>query len=212
MRFFDKCYIVTDSKDKETLELCKDINSEKISLICTDSFYSHDAPFAKANGYNDAFQYVNQNSWTVLWDADMIIGNSFSKTLPDIDTLDQSKMYAPKNKYHVQHDFEEAGNCHFGPSCAGFFQLFHFSQLIKIGGHPSTTGNCSGDDNLFSRCFPGIEWIDLPMFHLGPRSADGVENHNWEGRKSPPCPFTLGEVKEMISPHDPLNLGCTPTL
>jgi hypothetical protein len=193
--FFDTCLVVTDYNDKETEEICS--KYEQVTVLKTDAFYKNNAPFAKSAGINAGLKLLPKDEWVVHWDADMLVGKNF-ESVKKLTKLDQTKLYGPHEKLHTQKN--EMGSNHHsgGTACAGFFQLFHASQLDKVGGYPETSKDCSCDDTLFSLQFNSVSYIDFQIFHLGPTAESRMPNVNWKGRKSCRCLYDKTDIKDFF--------------
>lgn len=204
LRFFDRCVIVTDTKDVKTAEVCSQYPNANVQCVKTDLFYSNNAPFCKGKGLNYGIQCLKPQGWVAIWDADILIDNRFSDYLLEIDQWDKQSIHGPLYKFHVQKN-ETGSNLHWGgKACAGFLQVFHQSAFK---GHPEKSQDCSEDDIQFSQTFKSVKYLDTKCFHLGPTSDDGKPNVNWQGRKSPPFKMTAEDAdKLLLTSNDPYKL------
>lgn len=85
----DRWLIVTDGKDMETREVCRQHNLEFLS---TDDFYRGDASFDKARGVDRGMQLLSHDDWILHLDADMVLPGHTRHTLRAAQ-LDEESIY-----------------------------------------------------------------------------------------------------------------------
>lgn len=85
----DKWIIVTDTKDFKTKELC---DKNEIFCIQTDVFYDNGASFNKYAGINEGLKYVDDDSWVMFLDSDIILHYSTRRILEELN-LDPTCLY-----------------------------------------------------------------------------------------------------------------------
>lgn len=196
MRLLDRCIVVTSSKDQATQRLCYSI--PHVSCLVTDAFYEGGAKFAKSRALAIARRYLSLGGWVLFWDADILFPTpSIERLKGALGGLDKSMLYAPGDRLHLQTGIIGRNVHHGGHAAAGFFQLVHSSALANAS-TPTTSSDASQDDILFSMQFGPPAYLNLPVIHLGPTSADGEPNVNWSGRKSEPCALTKEEIERMV--------------
>jgi hypothetical protein len=86
---FNKWIIVTDTKDTETKNLCENYN---VFCIQTDVFYQNKNKFNKYAGINEALKYVDNDSWVIFLDSDIVL-HHLSRRVFDSLELNEKFIY-----------------------------------------------------------------------------------------------------------------------
>jgi hypothetical protein len=210
---FDKFIVVTDKKDTEVTQLCKDFG---YTCVKTDVFYEKGI-FNKYAGINEGLQHVDPDAWVCFIDSDIVMQKDTRRVLEKLN-LDPTGLYGIDRVNCVGMDQwisykkgrgvltenwmlttagletgarlvhyygHEGENGRFeGWRPLGFFQLCHRSQFVM---YPENTAGADHCDLLFSRLWPRKKRVLIPELygvHLeSERAGKGV---NWYGRKSDP--------------------------
>jgi hypothetical protein len=86
---FDEWVIVTDTKDIDTKNLC---DENGLTCLQTNVFYEGGGKFRKYAGINEALKHVEEDSWVVFIDADIILSPFARRTLEKIP-LNPDRIY-----------------------------------------------------------------------------------------------------------------------
>lgn len=73
-KHFDNIYIVTDSKDTQTQEVCEIAN---VNCLSTDLFYKNNAKFNRGAIINYAISQLKNPEWIFHLDADILLKDEF---------------------------------------------------------------------------------------------------------------------------------------
>lgn len=189
---FNKLYVITDLKDKDTESLCSQYDF--VELIKTDAFYENGNNFDKGSGINLGLERVpvRKDSWVLIFDADIVFP-SYMKHVLSHKALDVEVLYGARRHfartYEAYDRYERAGQdlttlkevYNPGGLPIGYYQLFN-SQNLKFPNFRYITDqkNASTADMVFSYRFPKRTTLrSISVVHLG---HDGI---NWSGRVTP---------------------------
>ena len=157
----DTWLIVTNERDKKTIELCKKNN---INYITTNCMYQNDCMFAKGKAINHGLkQILHPNCWLLQLDCDIKLPWDFKK---DISTynLDSTKIYGC-HRYNLNGtqivEFSDEGFEVKEP--AGYFQLWYSGYIDR---YPDTSSTAKQDDSDHVRRFTGWEFLDIKVNHV----------------------------------------------
>lgn len=214
MRQFDHMVVVTDSRDRETADLCAHLGVECRS---TDLFFHQGDKFAKSRAIDYGLAYLRGDDWVVHLDADIWLP-PMARQLLEKTRLDADCIYGidrvnccgydawnrfvtsePRNSAHHQH----IRNCltipppfpmgarivipHYeGFLPIGFFQLWNAARH-PTRRYPLNHGSAERTDVLHSLQWPANHRRLLPDFigvHLESK-AGGKMGDNWSGRTTP---------------------------
>lgn len=89
---FDKWFIVTNTKDLKTKELCEKYKDQGVVCIQTDVFYDAGAKFNKYSGINEGLKYVDEDAWVLFVDSDIVLDKDLRYILFNLD-LDKTCVY-----------------------------------------------------------------------------------------------------------------------
>lgn len=205
MQFFKRMLVVTDTKDRNTYEVCR-----KFSVPCirSDVFYEDGDAFNKGRGINLGIQNSRNDCWMLHLDADVLLPHNFLTTLNKVklqkdciygvdrlNTLTYENWVKGRNQEIPQHQWrylvhaptnyqlgDRIVHMEYGWIVIGFFQLWH-SSMRKL--YPIVCGSAEHSDVLFS-----IQWSEekrhlIPhMFVTHLESENLNMGANWKGRKT----------------------------
>jgi hypothetical protein len=199
--------IITDLKDQETKNLCREFN---IKCYQTDLFYINNSKFNRGIVLNAFFnEFKNELDWVLLLDADIVVPKDFEKLFFD-GKPDINSMYGCR-RYDIQEysDWEKIkGNKEllknhrlFRGVGYGYFQLFNFkSNIIK---------QLSINDNvIIYPPFPTVsegDWVFRNYWSdwiFDPPLNDDPNQHNIENKDRPKNPILLKQL-----PFNVIHLG-----
>lgn len=198
---FDDLIVVTNKKDIQTKNLCREMS---VRCISTNEFYVNGDIFNKARGINLGIAHLKDSNWIVHLDADIALPKHFRQVLLN-RTLDERCIYGidrlqiiglknwlniKSKKQHIDRSFiipqEQivARYMHnmFGWAPIGYFQMWHKSEHKT---YPINQDRAEHTDLLHS-----IQWdrefrILMPeMFCYHLESEKGQMGANWGGRKT----------------------------
>ena len=210
---FDEWFIVTSSKDTDTMKLC-----DKYDLTCivTDKFYKDGARFNKFAGINIALRATSETDWCLFLDADIVLHKETRRVLENSE-LSEDIIYGMDRLncrgYDIYEDYKqgdgilhdswllhdadlnmgsrlvhlyghEGDNGQFGGwQPVGFFQLAHRSSFDN---YPETSGSADHCDIEFARKWKRSKRVLIPeLFAIHLESGKQQHGINWGGRKSP---------------------------
>lgn len=75
----DHVILVTKPEDKETINYCESLNTDKITVVTTDAFTYNGAKFNKGLAINVGFRFLKYFDWVVLMDTDCVLIKNFHK-------------------------------------------------------------------------------------------------------------------------------------
>ena len=220
---FDKFVVVTDKKDTEVSELCKQFGYD---CIQTDVFYEDGATFNKYAGINEGLKLIDSDAWVCFIDSDIVLQKDTRRVLENLGligsnlygidrvncvgfeawqkyktgkgVLQENWMLTPAGLElgaRLVHYYGHHGeNGRFeGYRPVGFFQLCHRSAFDQ---YPQETKGADHCDLLFSRLWPRFKRVLIPELlgvHL--ESERCGTGVNWYGRKS--APFKPRQIHQV---------------
>lgn len=209
--YFDKMVVVTNEKDIDTINVCKDNNVE---CILTDKMYINGNKFNKGAALNEGFNKLSKKDWICTFDADIILQEDF-RNLIEKEELNKDLLYGTQRvKIRYYEDFllwekNEPIKLSYKDPCyaSGFFQLFNIeSKFLKDKNniYPNNIKDALGDihfrsywgDNKFGKTTENMVKLNKYITHVIhlPHSKHnlGKDVHcvrNWSGRVT--LPFHL---------------------
>lgn len=186
IKFFDKFYVITSSTDKETIEVCKELNNNKVVIVETEAFFEKGAGFYKSKALNVVLDTLDrqQDLWCVILDADIIIPECFKAV--ELDTLSKDNIYSYKR---------EKGNTKFNDTfVVGYFQLFNTSSHYYLHNYDLQFITACGGDVIFSAQWPQSNNI---IFDTGIIKHISIPSVDWCG--------THTELKNNINQQECVN-------
>jgi len=190
---FEKIFVITNTKDKATEDLCK--KYDFVELIKTDIFYKNGAQFDKGSAINLGLSRIPTKSisdWCLIFDADIVFPKHLRQYLSN-KPLDTTVLFGAKRYFcRTNDDFgtylkqgrdisklSEVYNP--GNTPIGYFQLFNVKNLSKPNvKYPEGHIDASSSDLQFSKLFATRTTLrHISVIHLG---DDGK---NWKGRVTP---------------------------
>lgn len=205
---FDRLLVVTDTKDRETVDVCRQYGVE---CHRTDSFYKDGAQFSKANAVNEAMDILRPQDWCLILDADVVLPTSFrallermarqmeidGKCVYGVDRLmikdwKTWQDFAPTLRkidayfvpIHLPVGTRFAAVARDGWVPIGFFQLWN-PRVSGIDRYPEGK-DAADSDVVFGALWPRNRRVLIPDFvavHLETEAA--IFGQNWRGRKTP---------------------------
>jgi len=132
----DHVIIVTKPEDKETIEYCKSLNSNKISVVTTDAFTYNGAVFNKGLSIDVGLRYLRYNEWVVLMDNDCVLIKDYHQKFLNF-AIDKEYIYGSRrfliekiadwynfiDGFSTEKDFLLVRGF-----CYGFFSAFHYES------------------------------------------------------------------------------------
>ena len=204
---FTKLYVVTDTNDKATEELCR--KYDFVELIKTDVFYRGGSFFDKGAGINLGLSKIgtNKSNWVLIFDADIVFPPYFKRYM-DTRSLNTTTLYgAIRHFAETPEEFDSYKSSGrdftalpkaYSPRGMpiGYFQLFNSLNFksSKIGNqpYPEHHRDASHSDLLFSGKFKKKTTLkSVRVVHLGE-----IEQ-NWQGRVTP----SFGELTTVNFPY-----------
>jgi len=170
VEFFDKFYVITSSTDKETIDVCKKLNNNKIIIIETEAFFEKGAGFYKSKALNVVLDTLDkqQDLWCVVLDADVVIPECFKAI--ELDTLSKDNIYSYKR---------DVGNTRYNDSLIiGYFQLFNTSSQYYLHNYDLLFITACGGDVMFSAQWPIPNNV---IFEYGLIKHQSVPGADWCG-------------------------------
>lgn len=186
---FDNIIVVTTPSDQKTKDTINRYSN--IQTVETEVFYDNNCPFNKGAGINVGLQFIKDNDWLLIGDADCIYPTNLEELIVG---LDKNFLYGMRRvvvnstavledimtgKYQPKPRLEKA--MHYTP---GYFQLLNLSadkfinKQIKYPEFPTA----QRVDRWFAKynfLYNERKIIDEAfVIHLGPTTI------NWSGRKS----------------------------
>lgn len=206
---FDKLVVVTDTKDKETKDLC---SSYGVECVQTDCFYGGKDPFNKGKGINEGLNKLSMDGWVLQLDSDIYFPPE-TRSILDVRPLDKEKIYGADRlmcpnyeswakfleksppiyksrvfvnltAFPVGTRLSEFHNPRGGYEPIGFFQLWN-PRGSGIADYPQCHGAADKTDVLHCKRWPRDKrelLADVVVIHLASGRGWGL---NWNGRKSP---------------------------
>ncbi len=167
IRFFDKFYVITSKKDKDTIKLCKKI--EKVILIKTEVFFDNNAPFYKSKALNLVLDTLakEENIWCAIIDADVLLPEAFEQI--DFKNLDKDCIYSYKRN---------KGISVVTKYILGYFQLFNTQSVYYNFNYDLMFRTAAGSDIIFSMQWPSSNNI---IFEQGVIKHISLPAENWCG-------------------------------
>jgi len=195
-KHFDNIIVVTNKKDKNTIDLCY---RHDVSCVLTDRLYENGAKFNKGKAVNDGIKNLKFNDWVLITDADMYMPDDFRPKVDDLYNsckLDQECIFGT-HRYMCSTNEEWKEFCntkeinktwilqkHRLAIGVGFFQLVNFNSKIMNKLNPrwysEDYGHAGRSDRIFLRNWPDDlrKNLKLSVVHLG---SDEL-GKNWNGR------------------------------
>jgi hypothetical protein len=189
-RHFVRTLVVTSPRDTKTQDVAL---GHGCSCYVTSAFYEKGAYFNKGAAMEEAFDLLDTDTWTCIWDCDIVMPEVWE--LPE--TMHKDCLYGPKRRLLT--DVSRYSNLRSidlatlpcptpDNEFAGYFQLFHGS--LPRPWYTTTWKHAGGCDSDFQARFPQERLVRLPfdVLHLGP---EGIPERgtrvglNWTGRISP---------------------------
>ncbi len=208
----DHVIIVTKPEDKETVEYCKSLNSNKISVVTTDAFTYDGAVFNKGLSIDVGLRYLRYNEWVVLMDNDCVLIKDYHQKFLNSAT-DKEYIYGSRRLLlETKQDWIEFSSGLFAESnyllprgfCYGFHSSFHYESstyqrlLKETNGYPypAYMKVANEIDWLFTREFNGATMVYDPPLGKYPDCHLEPHNDRTEGwMKELPFPiYHLGPV------------------
>lgn len=227
---FDKLVVVTDTKDKDTKNLC---DYHNVLCIQTDVFYENNDVFNKAKGINEGLKYLDKDGWVLHLDSDIYLPPLTRDILNKTD-LDPKCIYGVDRlnctSYNdwikfiespeLQHEAWIYVHLKSFPLSTriisykdkeqyipiGYFQLWNpnGSEVYK---YPETHGAADRTDGLFAKYWIPRNRIFLPSFAVIHLESEKVKmGVNWNGRKTKK--FGLNELILDLKKGYHCNLLC----
>jgi hypothetical protein len=215
--FFDDWFIVTDTKDKETKELC---DKHGLHCIQTDIFYEG-GYFRKYAGINEALKLVDKDAWVLFLDGDILLSPLTKRVLTKLnlqkDTIygiDRVNCYGFERFIEfkkssgvlkenwllhgaglefgarIVHIFGEDGEngLFTGYKPLGFFQLVHRSSFDY---YPEGSLDASHGDIAFAKLYHRDKRQLIPEILGVHICTEKYKSMNWKGRKSDPFQYSI---------------------
>jgi hypothetical protein len=175
-QYVKKIYVVTDPKDKETLEVCKGFNNVEI-LLCGDA-HKNGAKFNKSGLIKSAQVKIHPNhreDWIAIIDADTILPvNFWTETINLHPQFFEYNVYLLKRKIYMSNEELKNNNPTKIQHGCGFFQLY-YSKNKMYSDYSDSAAEC---DILFQQLFRNQIELKGYCIHLGQNGMD------WNGRVS----------------------------
>ena len=217
-QFFKEWVIVTSPDDTATKKLIDDSCLPHITTLYFDKF-KYNAVFNKGGALHFAQEYVynkyDTTSAILILDSDISLPDNFKEIVSGF-TLEDDTIYGVSKRvdYHTIEDFLGKKNGHNYNKRIVYKDIVGFFQLYKLDPKYIYTNSfsCAACDIIFSRLFPNIKYVELPIIHLG------KEEINWNGRdkevdniytnkcKSPQCAYLISTIinitiRKKIGPY-----------
>lgn len=227
-KLFDKWVIVTDLKDQDTFELCR--NYPNVVCIQTDIFYTNGARFNKFAGINLGLEQIDADAWVLFLDSDIVLHEKLTWVLENIN-LDPTCIYGVDrvncqgfeawDKYKQTRDLVvdnwlltdaffkfgarlvhyygyENGDGKF----AGWNPLgfFQLAHRSSFVSYPAFATGADHCDLTFARLFPREKRVHIPeVLVIHLESLEAHKSVNWYGRVSRPfVPQKREEEKKEV--------------
>jgi hypothetical protein len=209
---FDRLVVVTDTKDRQTRDLCE---HHHVEVVATDAFYHSEKAFDKGAGISAGLQRLEGSAWIAHFDADIVLPPR-TRELLECAQLDPAAIYgidrlmcpsfaawlAYVGRPEVQHScdtFVQANAFPLGVRIAkmargddagyvpiGFFQLWNAVATGRktYPGH----GEADRSDMRFALQWPRGKRHLIPeivAIHLESEESEAM-GANWRGRKTKP--------------------------
>jgi hypothetical protein len=209
---FDNLIVVTDTKDKETKNLCEYYH---VRCIQTDIFYENGDSFNKGAAIDYGLSQLENKGWVIHLDADIylppltrnILENiplepnkiygadrlmcpSYEKWIEFLNipqSIQEGWVYIHLNSFPIGVRIAEYNNKNAGYEPIGYFQLWN-PRGSNVFGYPTEHDYCDRTDVLhckkFSRCNREL-LPEIVVIHLESEglSIDAM-GKNWKGRKT----------------------------
>ena len=186
VKHFDRWLVVTEESDTRTREVCHRWGME---VLFSKRLHENDAVFHKAAALNEGLEALDQDSWVVVLDSDILLPHDFRERL-ELQALDPLCLYGLSGRRicRTLPEFRSLAACEpwvdnliHTTFVIGYFNLFHLSvELNRYPEHGSD--DASTYDVLFSNRFPAARRRFLPFVCL----HAGDSSHNWRGRVTDP--------------------------
>lgn len=208
---FDKWVIVTDTKDKETKELC---DKEGVVCVQTDCFYEDGASFRKYRGINEGLKHLDLDGWVIFLDGDILLSRWTRRVLEE-KNLNPDKIYGI-DRFNCKGwekfvEFQQAvpiiidnwllqsSGLEFGARIVhiygeqedngkftgwkplGFFQCAHSSKFTS---YPEGSADASHGDLAFAKQWSTENRELIPEIAGVHLYTEDYKGQNWIGRKS----------------------------
>lgn len=175
-QYVKKIYVVTDPKDKETIELCKGFKNTEV-LYCADA-HKNGAKFNKSGLIKSAQVKITPNhreDWIMIIDADTILpANFWTESIYLHPEFTENTIYLMKRKiYQSNEDLNSDKFSEIQNGC-GFFQLY-YNKTKMYSDYSQSAAEC---DVLFQQLFRNQKELKGFCIHLGQNGMD------WNGRVS----------------------------
>jgi hypothetical protein len=192
-RLTDDVVVATVERDKDTLQVCRDLD---FTCILAPGIHHNGHPFNKGKGLNKALSVVDKHGWILQLDADTVLPEQTVKNLQEMfpdpwGIYGAVRCIVPGrdaitslDPFEVNPKVVEPGRAMAGNFTervvAGYFQLYH-SDYRKM--HHESYRTAEAVDIEFSKQWPAHKRFtflqQVLVYHLGPTVV------NWKGRKSP---------------------------
>lgn len=230
---FDRMVVVTDTKDKDTKNLC---DFYHVECIQTDVFYENGDNFNKAKGINEGIKALNPRAWVLHLDADIYLP-PLTRGILERAQLDPSFIYGIDRmmcgdfeswmQFICKPQLTHEGWIYVHPTVfpmgvriaeymgggyepIGFFQLWNPLQS-SVYFYPEQHGAADRTDVLFAKQFPRAKRSLIPeviAIHLESENLDLVQmGKNWNGRKTKVFGFDGKSPKFDINKQNGLKYG-----
>lgn len=198
LRHLASVTMLTSPDDVKTQALCRQY--DRVRCVVTDAFTRHGAKFNKGLAIEEASRELA--GWVLIFDADIILPDSFALSKLNADCL-----YGAKRRIlDDPSEYRDGIPWIRYPTCRdrdvyGYFQLFNTSSkfLTKRPWYEPTFTHAGGCDAYFASLFPRTHkrWLAHSVLHLGPRDK------NWFGRVTPrmdgePVAKTKDEMEALL--------------
>ena len=157
----DAWVIVTNVKDKKTVELCR---SYGIDYILTNTMYNEGRAFAKGRAVNDGIAAVIQpECWLLQLDCDIKLPEDFRHRL-NTTSLENNTLYGC-HRYDLTGvkvlERSDDGETVLEPP--GYFHLWSSTHCES---YPQSSSNAKQDDSDHIKNFNRWDFLDIPVTHV----------------------------------------------
>lgn len=175
-KFLKKLYVVTDPKDKASIDVCKKFPNVEV-LLCPDAF-KNNAKFNKSGLIKFAqvkITPLHREDWIIIIDADTIIPPNFwTEVIHFEQQFLLNTIYLMKRKIYESTEDLLAGKFKKAEIGCGFFQLY-YDKTRMYSDYSESAAVC---DILFQQLFRNQKTLNGYCIHLGICGLD------WDGRIS----------------------------
>ena len=185
-KFLKKWIIITDEKDRKTIDVIKESKCNNIEILYYNFYSNEKRKFIFNNGgavrFGQKYLYNNpeyNNYLILILDSDIYLPDNFtervnSKIIEDNILYGSSKRFDYWSEENFKNNKVDYNYIH-SKLVLGYFQLYKINSKFEY----VDSNDCSGCDKIFTHSFKKIQIIEnLEVKHLGKACV------NWKGRFS----------------------------